>query len=293
MEMAKFRKKQNSTVDDMYNVWVDKFSSNKEKQQLQEQTKAWIDNLRQTTIDSSLSTASVKSDLTVEKTWLQYEKDIHSLVWFLSVVDNLLEEVKDTKKWITTRWLTKAWKKSMKESKFKLNQYEKQLKSKKKALLKQERAEIYDNDIANLRNSWQQVEKIREEIGIAQWWEYANIASYLYNSPEVAKESNKHQANDLEFNQKFQEDLKNWAVLNIFNRNIQEANNFFRRIAQWEYTQADYQLYRTNYRIFNPICQKYCIRIPTNPNWWRISETVHTSVDYSNMDYWEAFQQWW
>jgi hypothetical protein len=96
----------------------------------------------------------------------------------------------------------------MKEAKFKLNQYEKQLKNKKKALLKQERAEIYDNDITNLKNSRQQVNLIREEIGMAQRGEYKSIASYLYNSPENAKKSNKRQANNLEFNQKFQEELK-------------------------------------------------------------------------------------
>jgi hypothetical protein len=96
----------------------------------------------------------------------------------------------------------------MKEAKFKLNQYEKQLKSKKKALLKQKRAEIYDNDITNLRNLRQQLEYVREEIGMAQRGEYRNIASYLYNSPEIARRSNKRQADNLEFNQKFQEELK-------------------------------------------------------------------------------------
>ena len=96
----------------------------------------------------------------------------------------------------------------MKEAKFKLNQYEKQLKTKKKALLKQKRPEINDYDISNLKNDWQQVNRIRKEIGMAQRGEYGNIASYLYNSPEIARKSNKRQASNLEFNQNFQEELK-------------------------------------------------------------------------------------
>ena len=282
---------------------------------IQEQTEAWIDNLKQSTIDSSLSTASTKSDLAVEKTWLKYERDIHTLVWFLSVVDKLLQEIDDTKKWISKKWLSKAWKQGMKEAKFKLNQYEKQLKNKKKALLKQKRAEIYDNDVANLKNSWQQVNLIREEIGMAQRGEYKNIASYLYNSPENAKKSNKRQASNLEFNQKFQEELKTWAISTIFNWNTQKTNDFFRRIAQWEYTQADYQIYERNSAILNPCFQRYGIAIPNNPrwsNWWRrvillnteqgnnlwwrterVSRTVHRSTNYENMDWWETFKQWW
>jgi len=52
----------------------------------------------------------------------------------------------------------------MNEAKTKLKQYEKQLETKKKALLKQKRAEIYDNDISNLRNLWQQVNQVRQDI---------------------------------------------------------------------------------------------------------------------------------
>jgi hypothetical protein len=57
----------------------------------------------------------------------------------------------------------------MKEAKAKLNQYEKQLKAKKKLLLKQNKAgrcEIYENDISNLRSLWQQVDRVRKDIGM-------------------------------------------------------------------------------------------------------------------------------
>ena len=52
----------------------------------------------------------------------------------------------------------------MEESKNKLKQYEKQLKGKKKALLKQNksgRVEIYENDIAHLRGLRQQLDLTR------------------------------------------------------------------------------------------------------------------------------------
>ena len=298
--MAKTHKNPNIPADDVYEIWRDSFS-NRENQQVYERTKAWIDNLRQSTIDYSLSNASTRSDLTVERTGLEYEKDMHTLVGFLSVLDKLLEEIKDTKKWISKRWLSKAWKKTMKEAKAKLNQYEKQLKAKKKSLLKQNKAgrcEIYENDISNLRSLWQQVDRVRKDIGMWQWWEFANNAGYLYNSPETARKSNKRQADNLEFNQDFQQDLKEWAISTIFNWNIQETNAFLRRIAQWEYTAADYQIYVTNSNVFNPYFQRYQIAIPTNPRWtvWRIeraSRTVRRSVDYSNMDWWDTFKQWW
>jgi len=298
--MAKARRNPNIPTDDVYEVWKDNFS-NREKQQVYEKTLAWAENLKQSTIDYSLSTASTKSNLTVEKTWLKYERDIHTLVGFLSVVDELLEEIKDTKKWISKKWLSKAWKKTMNEAKTKLNQYEKQLKSKKKALLKQPRAEVYENDITHIKNLRQQINEIREDIWMWQRWEYSNIASYLYNSPEIAKKSNRRQAKNLEFNQEFQKELREWAIYRIFNWNIQKANEFFRRIAQWKYKEADYQIYIRNSSVLNPYFQKYNIAIPSNRWLWqrvvlnneRVSRTVRRSTDYKNMDWWDTFKQWW
>ena len=285
--------------------WIDRFS-NWEQQLLYEQTQTWAENLRQSTIDSSLSYAWTKSDLMIQQRWLEYERDLHSLVWFLSALDKLLEEIEDTKKWISKRWLSKAWKKVMEESKNKLKQYEKQLKGKKKALLKQNksgRVEIYENDIAHLRGLRQQLNLTRKEIWMWQRWEYASISSYLYNSPEIARKSNEYQADNLEFNQKLQKELKKWAVLRIFNWNVEEANNFYRRIAQWEYNEVDYQLYVTNSSVLAPSFQRCGIIIPKGPRWvvwyrtvqWneRIPTTVRRSVDYGNMDWGDTFKQWW
>ena len=99
----------------------------------------------------------------------------------------------------------------MSENKNKLKQYEDVIKGKKKTLLKQNKSskvEIFDNDIAHIKNLFEELNKVREEIGMAQWGEYKSIASYLYNSPETAKKSNKYQAGNLEFNQNFQKELR-------------------------------------------------------------------------------------
>ena len=294
--MARTHRNQNNPTDDMYNVWIDNFSNS--WRQAIEQTQAWVDNLRQSTIDSSISSVWTRSNLAIQQTEIEYERDIHTLVWFLSVTDKLLEEIEDTKSWLSKKWLTKAWKKGIKEAKFKLNQYEKQLKTKRKALVKQGRAEIYENDVAHLKNLRQQVNRVREEIGMAQWGEYANIASYLYNSPEIARKSNKHQVDNLKFEQKLQTELRDWTILNIFNWNVHNANEFYRKIAEWKYTRADYELFITNAHTLTPSFQRCGINIPTWPiqSSWRVervSWTVRRSIDYSNMDWWETLEKWW
>ena len=294
--MAISRRNPNNPTDDMYNVWIDNFSDN--QRQTIEQTQAWMDNLRQSTIDSSISNVWIRSDLTIQQRWLEYERDMHTLVWFLSVVDKLLEEIEDTKSWLSKKWLSKAWKKTIKEAKTKLNQYEKQLKAKRKALSKQGRAEIYDNDISHLRDLQQQVNKVRQDIWMWQWWDFASTASYLYNSPEIARKSNEHQADNLEFEQKLQTEVKKWAILHIFNWVEHKANEFYRRIAEWRYTRADYELFITNSAVLTPSFQRCGIAIPTWPiqSQWRVervSWTTRRSVDYSNMDWWETLEKWW
>ena len=73
--MTKSHRNPNNPVDDMYNVWIDNFSNR--EQQLREETKAWAENLRQSTIDSSISTVSTRSNLLIEQKWLEY--DIYSI----------------------------------------------------------------------------------------------------------------------------------------------------------------------------------------------------------------------
>ena len=289
------------------NTWnVDNFSS-KEQQRTVEETQSWIENLRSSTIDSSLYSASTKSDLKMEEAWLKYEKDIHTFSWFLATLDQLLEEIEEIKKWMSKKWIQSSWKETMKSAKQKLKQYEKQIKTKKRALLKQKNAQIYETDINHVKKLKSDIDAVRHDVSLWQWWEFSSNASYMYNSPENAKASNKRQAETLEFNQKIQEELKKWAILRIFNWSTQKANDFYRRIAQWEYYKADYQLFVANSTTLTPSFQRCGINIPTNPEWtiieqwvksswstwWKNVERSSKSTDYSNMDRWDTFKQWW
>ena len=297
--------------------------SNKEILDTKEQTQASTENLRSTTIDSSITSIDTRSSLTVQQVWLEHERDIHTFDWFLPIIDKLLQEIEDTRSWTSKKWLSKAWQRTMEEAKAKLKQYEKQLKGKRRALLKQKNVQIRDYDIANVRNIWDQINKIREDIGMWQWGEYSSIASYLCNSPENIRKAKKYQGDSLEFNQRVEQELKNAAIQNIFLRQSINAKDFYRRIAEWRYDEADYQLYITNSSILASSFQRCGITIPTNPttstwsqtwwnkpssyeswnnwqtrtwNWWRretTSQTTSTSVDYSNTDWWETFQKWW
>ena len=297
--MARARRTPNIPTDNVYETWINNFS-NTEQQQVFEQTQAWAENLRQSTIDSSLSSAWTRSDLMIQQKWLKYERDIHTLVWFLSVLDNLLQDIEDAKSWTSKKWLSKAWKKTMNEAKTKLKQYEKQIKVKKKALLKQDRAEIFDSDIDAARNLRQQINKVRADIWMWQWGEFSNTASYLYNSPENARQSNKHQIDTLQFRQQLAQEVKKWAILTIFNWNAEHATNFLKKIAEWKYDYADYQLFITNAQILTPTLQRCGIPIPVDPRqrqrrYWieTVSWNPCRSTDYSNMDRWDTFQQWW
>ena len=266
-----------------------------------EETQAWTENLKQSTIDSSISSVWTKSDLMLQQKWIEYERDIHSLEWFLSAIDKLLQEIEDIESWITKKWLSKAWKKTIDNAKTKLKQYKKQLKAKKNALIKQNKAEIYENDISTIKNLWNQINKVREDISKGQRWESSNTASYLYNSPENARTANKHKIDSSELNQKLQNEVKEWAILQIFNNHEQNAINFYRRIAEWRYSSADYTLFQSQSAILTPSFQRCGILIPVAPNlnqwnWWRIETTQWkptASSDYKNLDRWESFQQWW
>ena len=123
-----------------------------------------------------------------------------------------------------------------------------------------------------------------------------------YNSLKNAKKSNKRQIDMIKFNQQYQEEVKQWAILRIFNWNIQGASNFYRRIAEWQYTQADYELYMRNAATLAPSLQKCWISTPLlMPGQVPITGWVHieqwnqwkTSTDYSNVGRGETFQKWW
>ncbi len=87
--------------------------------------------------------------------------DIHTLVWYLSKLDNLLEEIEDTEEIISKKMPISSLKKFMHDAKTKLNQYKELLKSKKQTLLKQNRTKIDDNDIAHLIDLQKKVSQVK------------------------------------------------------------------------------------------------------------------------------------
>ena len=305
--MTKSHRNPNNPVDDMYNVWTDNFYD--KERQTKELAQAWIENLRGSTIDSRLSNVWTRSDLMQVQTWLEYEKDLHTLVWFLSAIDKLLQEIDDIQNWISKRWQTEAWKETMKIAKTKLKQYKKELKTKKKALLKQKSVEIYNEDINNLRSLKWEVEKVKKSL-FTKWqrWELWTEGSFSYRSPEIARKSNIQQEKLNEFEKYMKEEVKQWAILNIFNWHEENAINFYRKIAEWHYTQAEYNKYTQNAWVLNPSFQRCGINVPIlTPEQltssWQVINTgqpqlqqrvqENTPSNYDNLDRWEAFQKWW
>ena len=230
--------------------------------------------------------------------------DILSRDWYLLTLDELLNEIKDTKEWITKKWVWKSWKETMRLAKTKLKQYEKAIKTKKRAIENQTNPQIFESDINQARKLKSDIDAVRQDVSLWQWWELSNLWSFLYNSPENAKKSNRQQDKLNQFAEKYKEEVKNWAILNIFGRHEQTAIDFYRRIAEWRYDQADYQLFQENAQILTPSFQRCWIAIPISPdqrtillwsNWSidRIQGGTHRSVDYRNLDRWETFKKWW
>ena len=245
------------------NKWTDVFSNR--EQQTRKETQAWMENLRDSTINSHISKAWFKSNLTEIQTWLEYERDLHSFVWFLSAIDKLLKEIDDIKDWISKRWQNKNVKELIKIEKEKLNEYKKQLKNKKKALLKQKNVAIYNEDITNFKYLKKQVEDSKKYLytKLQRWWNFA---------PE-AKNTKEYQSRV----EDFEENINN----------------------KWNYTQWEYDIYTTNPWIINPSFQRCKIKevpivIPNQNISWKWSETIQqTPTDYDNLDRWEAFEKWW
>ena len=229
--------------------------------------------------------------------------DIHTHNGYLLTLNKLLEDIKVSKKWISKKSLSKSWKETMDLAKTKLKQYEDMIKSRKRWLENQKWIEISDDDIYFVRNIEDQINNANKDIQAWYRWEFSNTASFMYNSPEIAKKSNKLQTESLAFQNKLKEEVKQWAILNIFGKHEQTAIDFYRRIAEWKYTQADYQIFQTNAQILAPSLQKCGITIPNDWNqrmlfWtnWPIDNnpsTIRRTIDYTNMEWWETFQKWW
>ena len=271
---------------------ADNFSS-REQQEIRER----MGNLSSSVVDWRIWTLWTRTDLTITQTWLENEQSLHTLEWYLTTLDNLLQIIKDAKKWITKRWLSKAQKENMRVAKIKLNQYEKALKRKRRIILKQRWVEISQNDIHTLQDIREQTAKVKESMKSDT---ISDDGAYLYSSPEIARKSNRSKDKQIIFNQWFQGVLEDGAVKEIWNGNIEAVNDFFMRVAEWRYTQADYIKYTQNAWILNPHFERCGINVPLaapsqlpSGRQYQIEQRSVGSVDYSNMDWWETFERGW
>ena len=246
-------------------------------------------------IDQNLQNIDNKVDINASYQQFTYELSLRNLDGFLKAIDELLKNINnalDDCSFKNKSKLSKAWKKTLYAAKKKLNEYKNQLEGKKNTLTN---PNIYPDDINSLQIMWQNVEDVKRDIAKWQRGELSNTAAYTYNSPENAKSSNRAQESMLQFEQKLQQEVKNWAILNIFNRQQQTATNFYRRIANWQYTSADYAIFINNSNLLTPSFQRCWISTPIES--WIVSPSTGLRtwryVDYHNMDMWEAFKQWW
>ena len=266
-----------------------------------------INNPKPSAQETSQHTTNTPSQ-TIEKK-SNTNTDIYNPNNFLIVLDELLQEIKDTKNGISKKKLPKSGQKTMELSKTKLKQYEDKIKDKKskleRSIKKWSTPQIYETDIQQAKILKYNIDQVRKSVSLWQWWELSNLWSLLYNSPEIARKSNIEQSKINEFEQKMIEEVKQWAILNIFSWKKEAAIDFYRRIAEWRYSEVEYNTYTTHSQVLNPSLQRCGINTPILPprmisySWttqleqW--SQTVQTAqtVDYRDLDRWESFNQWW
>ena len=228
---------------------------------------------------------------------IKNEVDLRSKNWFLLTLNKLLEEIEDTREWISKKWVQSSWKETMNLAKKKLKQYEKQINAKKRALEKQSNPQIFESDISQIITLQSNIDDVRKAVSLWQRWELSNLWAFLYNSPENAKLANNQQEKLNNFMKRIKSEIKQWAILNIFNWHEESAIKFYRNIAEWRYSEADYHIYTANSTIFNPSFQRCGIPIPTwirtNPEFLKTNANQKVSIDYTNMDRWETFERWW
>lgn len=275
------------------NISVD---ARKETYQTTGETKEKVDTLKDSTINVRLSNAETRVDINAAQTEFMNNLNLNSLDWYLRACNTLLTEINNaiqaTK---NTRWLSQAWKKTMQNTRKKLQSYKKWVKGKKNSLIKQHNPEIYPSDREMLKNYRRDLEAAKHDIAQWQRWEFSNKAWYVYNSPETSRRSNLQQERVQQFEQKLQQEVKDGAILNIFNWNIQNATNFYRRIAEGKYTSADYTIYTTYADTLNWSLQRCWIPVPVEQ--WIFSPATWTRtwryIDYTNTSRTDTLQQWW
>ena len=262
------------------------------------ETKEKVDTLQRATIDQKLSGAETKMDINAARTEFMHNLELERLDkynWYLRACDILLNQINDaidTAK--DTKGLSQAWKRTMKITRDKLQKYKDYVENKINKLKKHPNTGIHADDIQTLREYRSNFESAKQDIARWQRWKLSDDAWYTYSSIEDARKSNIAQERMLQFEQKLEQETKDWAILNIFNKQEQTARNFYRRIAEWQYTSADYTIYMNNSSILDQSFQRCWMKSPTEQ--WVTSPSTWTRtwkyIDYSNTDWGEAFKQW-
>ena len=277
-----------------------KLENENQKSELINQLVSEIDNLNVNVEDYKKQIASINEQLislnadiaAVENDKKDSTIDIYTTEWFLATLKQLLKEIDDIRTWISKKWLQKSWKKTMNLANKKLNEYEQTISWKINSLEKQRNPQISETDINIIKTLATDINTVRHDVSLWQWWEISNDASFHYNTPENARKANRQQEKLNQFESKLKQEVKDWAIKNIFGNNEQEAINFYRRIAEWRYTQTDYVLFVAHSNILSPSFKNFGIAIPTDPTITVRNLSSTPTTDYSNLERGETFQKW-
>lgn len=262
------------------------------------ETNSDLDQLAITINKANKADAEAEKAPSAQKSPESWLKDIHTYDWYIAALNQLLKDINDYEQWIDLTWNSSS-RKTMKISNKKLQQYKKDIQNKKQAL-ENERIQwwkniIYENEITKLLERKTEIDKIHEDIRTWQNWDFSDEASFPYNSPESTKTANRNKKEAIKFEQKFKNELKNAAILEIFEWNQENAIQFYKRIAEWNYTQADYNIYMAYATDLWPSFNRCGIAAPSKipSSHERYNQWTAWSIDYSNLTLWESFKQWW
>ena len=274
---------------------------------------------QQTTIDQTTSQQTVDEQTTSQQT-VDEQPDIKldSYEWYNKALSQLIFEID----WCTAtakykRWLNKSWKETLKTAKAKLKQYKDIISGKKEHL----EHEFKQKNKLNAKNpdkvpltvsisaseiNWLKKRRgdrrkvIEEDIKAGQRGESSNIAPRPNQSLEQVIKWNKIDTHHNEYDSKLNEALNDAAFLRIIDNNQDRARAFLQAIANNSLSNQQITFCKTHMVQLSPYFTQYgmmpqvyrCIQT----NGWRIDTTPWTSkssVDYRNLERWDAFSQWW
>jgi len=253
-------------------------------------------NIRYTIDEAKNSTEEIKDKVDANKNTKDNLNNLYlsTYEWYTKTLEELLNNITNIENEITTKWLTKSGKETMKQARNKLKSYKKNIQWKKKAIetayQKNWKRDIYQDEINDIKIRKSDIDKIFDDIRRWQSGELSSTAPHNYNSIDTSKKSNKQQERLWEYEQKYMEEVKKWAILNIFNWQQEEAINFYKRIAEWNYTQADYATFIAYPQIFGPSFSSCGINAPSEI---LDNNTTPHNINYKNETRWNSFTKWW